>query len=213
VSSRPPIGIEAVLERAGSAWIHADVTGYDGDQVLLSVRTEIAAEAAMLIAEATLVWTTERGIFRAPVAVAADGARWRVRLRAPATRTQRREYVRLPMEAQMTLAHGGGIVRGTLVDLSEAALRIRIPSADAPSLHAGGEVRAAFTLHHTGFMLRGTVLREQSSDEIGTVDVVVMLDIPARTANDLRRTVVFAQLQRQADLEATATDETRQDLP
>jgi hypothetical protein len=48
-------------------------------------------------------------------------------------------------------------------------------------------------------MLRGRVLREQASDEPGTVDVVVMLDVPARTANDLRRGVVFEQVERQRD--------------
>jgi len=211
VSSRPPIGVEVVLERAGSPWLDADVSGYDGDQVLLTVHTEPAAEPTPMVVEATLVWTSERGIFRAPVAVATDGTRWRVTLRAPATRTQRREYVRLPMDTHMTLAHSDGIARGTLVDLSEAALRMRVARLGAPRLHPGDEVRAAFTLYHTGFMLRGTVLREQPSGEEHSVDLVVMLDIPARTANDLRRNVVFEQIERQTDVDAPA--ERRRDLP
>lgn len=195
-----------MLERAGSAGLDAVVSGYDGDQVLLTFPADTggaptAAPTAVptgALAEATMRWSTERGIFRAPVTMATDGGRWRVTLRAAATRTQRREYVRLPMDTTMTLAHRGGIARGVLVDLSEAALRMRLPRDSAPTLHPGEEVRAAFTLHHTGFMLRGTVLREQPSGEEHSIDVVVVLDIPARTANDLRRNVVFEQIERQA---------------
>ena len=34
-----------------------------------------------------------------------------------------------------------------------------------------------------------------------------MLDIPARTANDLRRNVVFEQIERQSELHAATADE------
>jgi hypothetical protein len=210
VSSRPPIGSEVVLERAGSTWVEAEVAGWEDDQLVLTLTDDsscaltrdLAGETTSLATEAILTWHTERGVFRAPVVVAAsasvDGQCVRATFREPAVRTQRREYVRLPMDTQMTLSHSGGTARGRLVDLSEAALRIRLPVAKAPTLQPGDEVRSVFTLHHTGFMLHGTVLREQPSDEEDTIDVVVMLDIPARTANDLRRNVVFEQIERQA---------------
>lgn len=212
MSTRPPIGAEVALERAGSAWLAARVTGRDGDHELLAVETDDAADpwtasGTSTISDATMVWTTERGVFRATATVAVDGTQGRATVHAAATRTQRREYVRLPMDTQMTLAYGHGVARGTLIDLSEAALRMRLPHDGAPRLEPGTEVRSAFTLHHTGFMLRGRVLRQQASGEPDTIDVVVMLDIPARTANDLRRNVVFEQIERQSELHGTPADE------
>jgi len=211
VSSRPPIGADVALERAGSAWLAARVTGRDGDHDLLAVASvdgpgtaEMGTSAGR---EVTMSWTTERGAFRAAVSVAIDGSRARARVRASATRTQRRGYARIPMDTQVTLAHDSGTAQGTLIDLSEAALRMRLPQPGALMLEPGDEVRSAFTLHHTGFMLRGIVLREQASGEPGTIDVVVMLDIPARTANDLRRNVVFEQIERQAELQQALADE------
>ncbi len=217
MSSRPPLGAEVALERGGSAWLAARVTGRDGDHDLLAVEPHGAAEApveanASTVCDAIMVWSTEHGVFRATATVAIDGTRARATVHASATRTQRREYVRLPMDTQMTLAHADGIARGTLIDLSEAALRLRLPAQGAPRLAPGAQVRSAFTLHHTGFMLRGTVLREQASGAPDTIDVVVMLDIPARTANDLRRNVVFEQIERQSELHGT-DDASRRDVP
>jgi hypothetical protein len=204
VSSRPPLGHEVVLERAGTTWLEAEVSGYDGADVLLRIRAETLSISLPPVVDAvpvpaTLVWTTDRGLFRAPVAATPERERWRAAFQAQAARIQRRTYARLPMSTPMTLSHERGTSRGTLVDLSEAALRARFGLRDAPRLCPGDTVRAAFTLHHTGFMLRGTVLREQGTGEPHTVDVVVMLDIPARTANDLRRNVVFEQVERQRE--------------
>lgn len=209
MSLRPPLGIEVTLERAGRPRLSAEVSARDGAHMVLTPRSpaeEVPAESG----EVTVSWSTDRGVFRAPGTVEVDGHRLRLTMHASATRTQRREYVRLPMNTQMTLAYSDGVARGTLIDLSEAALRTRLPSAGAPLLQAGDEVRAAFSLHHTGFMLLGTVLRAQDSGEPGTIDIVVMLDIPARTANDLRRNVVFEQIARQSELHESA-DETVQD--
>ena len=172
--------------------------GYDGDQVLLTFRPEPDAGSLAGSSDATLTWTTERGVFRAPAVVTGDGRHVRVSLRGAVARVQRREYIRLPMQGPMTLSHGAGVERATLADLSEAALRVRLSESGAQALHPGDEVQAAFTLHQTGFMLRGTVLRAQPGDDDGAVDVIVVLDIPARTANELRRNVVFEQVQRRS---------------
>ena len=203
-----------MLERSGVTWLEAEVSGYDGFDVLLRVRPETVALSLPPVADAvpvpaTLVWTTDRGLFRAPVTVTPGDERWRAAFRARAARIQRRAYARLPMSAAMTLSHRRGTSRGTLVDISEAALRVRFGPNDTPRLQPGDTVRAAFTLHHTGFMLRGTVLREQGTGQPHTVDVVVMLDIPARTANDLRRSVVFEQIERQRE----RRPEQRRDVP
>ncbi|WP_017936247.1 PilZ domain-containing protein [Nocardioides sp. Iso805N] len=210
MSTRPALGLVVVVERSGESWLEAEVTGYDGFDVLLTVcdeeSTDPAAASDDVPIDATMVWTTERGLFRAPVTASPDGDRWRVAVHAQAARTQRREYVRLPMGTPMTLSHDGGPIRGTLIDLSEAALRARLRLRHLPLLRPGDTVRAAFTLHHTGFMLRGTVLREQSSGEPDSVDVVIMLDIPPRTANDIRRNVVFEQVERQHEREQRRRD-------
>jgi hypothetical protein len=222
VPTRPPIGLEVALERSGVPWLAAEVSGYDGFDVLLAVAGDTAPEttdpgttAPATTAHpdervaATLVWHTDLGVFRAAVTAWPDGELWRASLRDQADRTQRREFMRLPMGTPMTLSHERGTTRGTLVDVSEAALRARLDAHQRPALHPGDFVRAAFTLHHTGFMLRGTVLREQLSEVPHAVDIVIMLDIPARTANDLRRNVVFEQVERQNEHRR----EKRRDLP
>ena len=84
-----------------------------------------------------------------------------------------------------------------------------MPGAAARRRSLGlGLVRAGFTLHRTGFMLRGTVLRASPGDMPHSLDVVVMLDIPARTANDLRRSVVYEQVERQTGYGAERSRET-----
>lgn len=215
--TRPPIGLEVTLEQASGAALAAEVTGYDGFDVLLSPSDTVdeAPPAGPETAPcdvpvvATLSWTTDRGLFRAPVTATRSHGRWRVSFQAQADRIQRRGFARLPMGTPMTLSHERGTMRGTLVDVSEAALRARLDTDQQPALHPGDSVRAAFTLHHTGFMLRGTVLREQPSEVAEAVEVVIMLEIPARTANDLRRNVVFEQVERQSDHHR----EKRRDLP
>ncbi|WGL50537.1 PilZ domain-containing protein [Nocardioides sp. BP30] len=211
MSTRPALGLVVVVERAGASWLEAEVTGYDGFDVLLTVCDEESVDPATMPdaevpIDATMVWTTERGLFRAPVTASPDGDRWRVAVHTQAARTQRREYVRLPMGTPMTLSHDAGTIRGTLIDLSEAALRARLLRRHLPLLTPGDTVRAAFTLHHTGFMLRGTVLREQGNGEPDSVDLVLMLDIPPRTANDIRRNVVFEQVERQRVRDASRRD-------
>lgn len=187
-----------MLERSGTAWADAEVVGYDGDEIRLSLINDAEGSPGAVPVEAMLVWTTDRGLFRGPVLVTTSDGHWRASFRGRVSRIQRREYVRLQMGTPMTLGHQGGTSRGTLVDLSEAALRARLDGPRMPALRPGQPVRAGFTLHRTGFMLRGTVLRASPGEAPHTLDVVVMLDIPARTANDLRRSVVYEQVERQA---------------
>jgi len=65
-------------------------------------------------------------------------------------------------------------------------------------LQPGAEVQAAFTLNRTGFVLRGSVLRAQPGEEQDAVDLIVLLNIPPRTANVLRRSVVLEQINRRS---------------
>lgn len=199
-SSRPPLGAEVFLQRRDVPWLDAEVIGYAESAVLVSLLGD-AADLGAVPVPVTLLWSTGRGLFRAPAEAAGGRDGCRVTLTAPARRVQRRAYPRRSMGSPMTLAHAGGTSRGTLVDISEAALRARVRSRPAGGFSPGEAVRAAFTLHRTSFMLSGTVLREQpgpeSEDEPDAVDVVVTLDIPPRTANHLRRTVVFEQWARE----------------
>lgn len=192
------------LEHSGAPWMEAEVADHDGAEVLLRPHSADASTPAGVApgvpVEATMSWTTDRGVFEVSVSVTAEAGdgepAWRAVPVGTTRRLQRRAHVRLPMGGPMTLSHEHGSRRGVLVDLSEAALRARFTADRGAPLKAGDPVRAVFTLHRTSFMLRGTVLREQPTDEPGTIDVVVMLDIPARTANDLRRGVVFEQIGR-----------------
>lgn len=202
--SRPPLGAPVTLERAGAVWVEAETSRYDGADIVLAPSEGTVALGAVPV-PVVLCWTTPRGVFRVDATVRQHAGECRVSPVAEADRTQRREYPRLPLGTPMRLSAASGLFRATLADVSEAALRVRLPRPDGhdgavprAGLQAGDDVRAAFTLHETGFVLQGTVLREQPGDEPGTVDVVVLLDIPARTANDLRRSVAFARAEREA---------------
>lgn len=196
MSTRPPIDAAVVLERAGASWLEGEVAAYDESDVLVALRTE-TVDVGDLPVPVTMVWHTDQGIFCVQAAAQRHGEHYRVRLLDETDRVQRREYMRLPMGTAMTLSCPGWICRATLVDISEAALRARVEARPAAGFEAGAEVRAAFNLHRTGFMLRGRVLREQPGDSPDSIEVVVTLDIPARTANDLRRNVVFEQAGRE----------------
>jgi len=189
------------LERSGVVWLEAETSRYDGADVVLALPDGTEAPSDVP-ASVVLVWTTALGVHRVDATVRPEAGECRVTLLAPADRHQRREYPRLSLGTPMRISSGAGTCRATLVDVSEVALRARIPSTGgtAPAgPGVGDEVRVAFTVHETGFMLHGTVLRLQESGDPDTVDVVVLLDIPAQVANDLRRNVALARAGRAQD--------------
>ena len=190
------------LERDGAAWMEAEAARYDGGDVLLTRREHSVALGDVPV-PVVLVWTTAGGVFRMEGHLRQEAGECRVSPLAPADRTQRREYPRLLLSTPMRLWTSGGGCRAVLADISEAALRARLSVATASgvagALDPGGEVRVAFTLQETDFMLHGTVLRERESDDPDSVDIIVVLDIPSRTANDLRRAIAFARAERDQD--------------
>jgi hypothetical protein len=194
VPTRPLLDQAVLLERDGVAWARAIVDGYDGADALLEPHDHPPGGVP---AEATLTWTSERGLFRSAVRLSVERRLWRARFVGITQRTQRRAFVRVPVGTPMTLTRNNRTYKGVLVDLSEAALRARFDADDTPAMREGDVVRAAFALGEMGFMLRGRVLREQRTESPEWIDVVVLLEIPARTANDLRRGVAFEQLERE----------------
>ena len=184
------------LERDGVVWLEAETSRYDGTDIVLSL-PERTASLDVVPVPVVVVWTTPRGVFRMEATAHQRAGEYRLSPLTAADRIQRRAHPRLPVGAPMRLSSATGTSPAMLMDISEAALRARLALPTAAGLEAGNEVRVAFTLHETGFVLDGTVLREQGGDEPDTVDLIVVLDIPARTANDLRRSVALTRAERE----------------
>lgn len=155
-----------------------------------------------------VTWTCEGGAYSLPtelVETVREGlvAMWVVRPQGETTRAQRRAHFRLSLDGEVALtvagAPVGGVLAGHLVDVSEAALRVRVAPSDAEACPAGETVSAVFDIRQERFDFEGTVLRSWPSERANgdpAVDVVVVLDLSEPQARDLRRALMAEQVQR-----------------
>jgi c-di-GMP-binding flagellar brake protein YcgR len=111
-------------------------------------------------------------------------------------RQQRRQYVRVPAAGSLELtATEGGPIAGRLLDVSEAALRCALRTADAEALAGTPGLRASFTLAEARFSVPVTLLRtEPSRRDDQLAECVLTFDIDEREAAELRRRVFAEQL-------------------
>jgi hypothetical protein len=117
-------------------------------------------------------------------------------------RQQRRQFVRVPALGPIELVAAGGEpgepfphVAGHLLDLSEAALRCALRSADAEAVAGATNLLASFTLDGDRFTLPVTMLRaEPSRRDEQVLECVLTFRIDDREAAELRRRVFLEQL-------------------
>jgi hypothetical protein len=117
-------------------------------------------------------------------------------------RQQRRQFVRVPALGPIELVAAGGEpgepfphVAGHLLDLSEAALRCALRSADAEAVADATNLLASFTLDGDRFTLPVTMLRaEPSRRDEQVLECVLTFRIDDREAAELRRRVFLEQL-------------------
>jgi hypothetical protein len=169
-------------------------------------------------AELMITWTGERGVFVLPGRLAEQQSEglvnlWTVQVTGQGWVEQRRAYVRAKVagpvqlefpavgqqltEAEVTPEGGEArLMRGQLVDLSEAALRCVVPF---DSVLGGSDVGAVITarlvLDATEFALPSTLQRAQPNvlrPELR--EVVLLFDQPVWRADELRRIVYTLQL-------------------
>jgi hypothetical protein len=151
-------------------------------------------------------WTSQIGTHALPVRVterSIDGKIrvWHAQPTGPVRTINRRAHVRVPVAVPMSIEVDGTTITGSLVDVSEAAVRCVIRGAlpEAPATDdasAGGdtgrEVRVTFTLGADEFSLKGTVYRSVPTHP-GT-EMIISLPDDERTATAVRRAVFAEQI-------------------
>jgi hypothetical protein len=132
-------------------------------------------------------------------------ARWVVTPQGETTRAERRAHFRLPLDGEVSVTVAGqtGVrgeaerpVTGHLVDVTEAALRLRVTRADAERLADGTKVATVFEIRQSRFEAGGTVLRSFASEQANgdaATDVVLVLDLSEPRARGLRRMLMAEQ--------------------
>lgn len=148
-------------------------------------------------------WTTDGGAYTVPTELTEsvrDGivALWVLAPLDEATRSQRRAHFRVPVDGTGTLTvAGAGVITGSMVDVSEAAVRFRLAPEDAELLHDGTSVSTAFSVRAEPFELWATVLRSWPSTRANgdpAVDVVLVLALAEPQARELRRALMAEQV-------------------
>lgn len=163
----------------------------------------------------TVMWPADRGVMSLPVALRDRRSDnnldvWELSITGPATRQQRRAYVRVPVSAGVALtflaerpidpAPDTDPVSGWLVDLSEAAACLSVPTARFGDLEPGAKVQAVFTVGDETYDLPARVSDSAPVREVeDRTELVIHFDIGEPDAARLRR-MLFAQQVRLRDL-------------
>jgi hypothetical protein len=165
-------------------------------------------------ADLLLTWTTADGVAVLPVKLAltniADTIKlWGLRPIGEAWREQRREFVRVGVDGQMTMSVAGPqspepqVINARLVDIGEAALQAAVTTSELSvlltgqrrPLAEGSVLLCSFRLGETDFALTGRVTaRRPHYPEIGWLSVIVALDHLPQEETSLRREIYAQQL-------------------
>lgn len=179
------------------------------DSVLVSLP---AGANSVLLASGTrevdLSWLSPRGRYEQLCRLEpgrgrhGSGKCWRLRpLRSPIL-VQRRRYIRVRADLDVTLELNGDIVQGTTVDISEGGFRVRIPRREIAELQPT-VIRATIGDHDVA--LTGFVIRATDAFPEGT-DAVVAFQAGGSQADALRRLVLHSQLRARAAKYLSARD-------
>jgi hypothetical protein len=151
-----------------------------------------------------VTWTSQTGAYTLPSELSEtvrEGivALWVLKPQGEATRAQRRAHFRLPIDGSGTITVAGGTITGSLVDVSEAAVRYRLSPEHAEQLTEGTTVSTVFGVRADVFELWATVLRAWPSTRANgeqAVDVVLVLSLGEPQARELRRSLLNEQVRR-----------------
>jgi hypothetical protein len=165
-------------------------------------------------AELLLTWTSGDGVAVLPVKLALTNIAdtitlWGLRPIGEAWREQRREFVRVDVDGQMTMSVAGPqspepqVINARLVDIGEAALQAAVTTSELSVLLTGQRrplaegtvLLCSFRLGDTDFALSGRVTaRRPHYPEIGWLSVIVALDHLPQEETSLRREIYAQQL-------------------
>jgi len=155
-------------------------------------------------AELLVSWKVKGGVAVLPTTLAGtrseDGVGlWALTVLAPGWVEQRRRYVRVPATGAVFLRPGhvrsiSPAVRGTLVDLSEGALRCTIEPAQVDQPVLGESIFACFTYGDLDLAIPARVdSRRSSTHQEGVTHLIVIFDEPNRDADALRKQIFTHQ--------------------
>ncbi|MGZ4501977.1 MAG: flagellar brake protein [Nocardioidaceae bacterium] len=198
--------IPASRDEAFISWMDA----VDGEDLVVSIPYDLARRPVTLAAgeQIELIWNASGALRSLPVVLAGidlgEPPRWRLRRTGVVHRGQRREAVRAPLRAPVTLGAEGSAASGTTVDLSEGGLRCildreRRPPAtgsapDAQALFRTGDVvRVSVTLPELTVTCLSEISRRHPRDDGRTEVSLRFIGMPEHVQDDLRRRV-FARL-------------------
>jgi len=152
-------------------------------------------------AELLVSWAATNGIAVLPVRLIAAHtdtavATWSLSATRDGWIEQRRRYVRVPASGPLELRLLGDgqtveALSGTLVDMSEGALRCMVSDVQADTLETD-LVRVGFRFGDQAFDIPGRIVFRRSGTQ--PTQLVVLFDEPVREADQLRRQIFAQQL-------------------
>lgn len=187
MSDRPEVEQLVWLRDATGAAYDTRVLSVYGDSVVLERPEDYPGFDAPQRLE--LLWPSDGGLLQLAVEIECDAAEWRAAPLAASGPAQRRSHARIAVHTPMVLVTGRQIMVGQLADISERALRMRVPSGTACTAVPGAAVHVDVMLDDEAFVLDGTVLRVE--DHPTGAEVVVLFDVNAETLHRLRRSLFF----------------------
>jgi hypothetical protein len=206
MSALPKVDDPIVLRDAAGRAHLSRVEDADAD-ILTVVRPTSATkdpDRVELGDELELSWISPRGVGVVDVYVAEEffkstGPLWQIEVLSDPSFLQRREHVRVAVEAPMTLQAKGvraELIAADLIDVGESALRCAVQDrALDPVLVEGVAVTTHFALGEVDFEIAGTVLmcRPAATPE-DVPEIVVSFEHSADSQDTLRHHVFAQQL-------------------
>ncbi|MGZ4570513.1 MAG: flagellar brake protein [Blastococcus sp.] len=182
----------------------------DADDLMVSIPFDLARRPVTLAAgeQMELIWQASGALRSCPVVLAGidlgEPPRWRLRRAGAVHRGQRREAVRAPLRAAVTLGAEGSATHGTTLDLSEGGLRCVLDRGRHPApgenvmdpqpfFRVGDVVRASVTFPDLTVTCLSEIARRHPRDDGRTEVSLRFIGMPERVQDDLRRRV-FARL-------------------
>jgi hypothetical protein len=181
------------------------VQGIEPDEFTIAQPLDLPAEHPCEVGSEMLVtWVSPRGVAVVPAQLVHTYAQglvrlWVVAITGSGWHEQRRDYVRVPVGGVVALQAGKAdgpipVTQGQIADVSEAALRCSVETAEADALLTHeGDVTAGFSIADHRFDLPGRIHTRRPDPRSGLrTELVVLFAQPVPDADTLRR-LVFAQ--------------------
>lgn len=198
----PEVGTAVVLVHLDANSYPSRVEDVAGDRLTVGMPTDLlAVEPYEPGAVFELTWTRPSGIHILPVALVGTRTEQRIRLWDLSVVEegwvdQRREYVRVPISGSVAVGAGATALRGSLADLSEAAMQCVLDVAyDDPRLTVGNRMDCQLIVQGECLLMVGIVESAGPGDKPDQSRVVMRLEVSEQEADRLRKQVFAAQLE------------------